>query len=170
MGKKWVRNDQGIALPLVLAVMAVMTILSVAAFNVSTNQTLLVQKSIDRDEALYAAEQGYNHYLWKLNDDDIFYLDTTEYDCDTSESEFDVYTLNGEETGNYRVQIRVARETVDGIEVPVRNRIVLRSTGCLKTILTICAPLRSWYPSGPSPSMPWSPTTRSMSMEMNYTG
>ncbi len=129
MGKKWVRNDQGIALPLVLAVMAVMTILSVAAFNVSTNQTLLVQKSIDRDEALYAAEQGYNHYLWKLNDDDIFYLDTTEYDCDTSESGFDVYTLNGEETGNYRVQIRVARETVDGIEVPVRNRIVLRSTG-----------------------------------------
>mgnify|MGYP001007978159 FL=1 len=129
MGKKWVRNDQGIALPLVLAVMAVMTILSVAAFNVSTNQTLLVQKSIDRDEALYAAEQGYNHYLWKLNDDDIFYLDTTEYDCDTSESGFDVYTLIGEETGNYRVQIRVAREIIDGIEVPVRNRIVLRSTG-----------------------------------------
>ena len=35
-------------------------------------ETLLVQKSIDRDEALYAAEQGYNHYLWKLNDDDVF--------------------------------------------------------------------------------------------------
>lgn len=129
MINKQVRNQKGIALPLVLAVMVVMTILSIAAINVSTNQTLLVQKSIARDEALYAAEQGYNHYLWKLNDDDIFYLDTTEYACDTSESGYDVYTLKGEETGNYRVQIRVPRETIDGVEVPVRNRLVLRSTG-----------------------------------------
>jgi len=129
MINKQVRNQKGIALPLVLAVMVVMTILSIAAMNVSTNQTILVQKSISRDKALYAAEQGYNHYLWKLNDNDIFYLDETKYDCDTSETGFDVYTLKGDETGTYRVQIRVPRETIDGIEVPVRNRLILRSTG-----------------------------------------
>lgn len=141
MLKKLLYDQKGIALPLVLALMIVMTILSAAAITVSNGQTRIVQKSVEREKAVYAAEQGYNHYLWKLNDNSTFYLDTAKYDHDTSETGYDLYTSKGAENGNYRVQIRVPRQTIDGIEVPVRNRIILRSTGwpesdsaCLHTL------------------------------------
>ena len=65
-------NEYGVALPLVLALMIIMTLLSITAMNIAANNTTLASRFFGTEKALYAAEKGYNQYLWKLNNDSDF--------------------------------------------------------------------------------------------------
>ncbi len=124
--KTFFKNEYGAALPLVLALMIIMTLLSITAMNIAGNNTTLASRFFGTEKALYAAEKGYNQYLWKLNHDSDFYLDTTKYDSDTtSETGFYVYTPKNDEGENYRVQIRIPVINNN----PVSNQAFIRSTG-----------------------------------------
>ncbi len=122
-------NENGIALPLVLILVVIMTLFSITAMNIAQGNTNIVSRFLGSEKALYAAEQGYNQYLWKLNNDSAFYTDTTKYNC-APESDIFIYTPkdnSADEANNFRVQIRVPLDP-DSTE-PVSNRVIIRSTG-----------------------------------------
>lgn len=120
------KNESGAALPLVLALMIIMTLLSITAMNIAGNNTTLASRFFSSEKSLYAAEKGYNQYLWKLNNDAGFYLDADNYNCDTtSEAGFYIYSPITDEGENYRVQIRIPVIN----DTPVSNQAFIRSTG-----------------------------------------
>jgi hypothetical protein len=128
------KNEYGIAMPLVLALMVIMTLLAITAMNVAAGNTNIVSRFLLNEKSLYAAEKGYNQYLWKLNNDDDFYTDTSSYDCDTtSESGYYIYTpkdTSGDESNSFRVQMRVPLISTGSASLePARNEVIIRSTG-----------------------------------------
>ncbi|MGI5879214.1 MAG: hypothetical protein ACOX6L_01290 [Syntrophomonadaceae bacterium] len=128
------KNEAGAALPLVLALLVIMTLLSITAMNIAEGNTKIIGRFLGGEKAVYAAEKGYNQYLWKLNNDDEFYKDNALYDCDaTSESDFYIYTPiddSKDKVNNFRVQIRVPLIEIDSDTTePASNRVIIRSTG-----------------------------------------
>lgn len=128
------RDERGVALLLVLALMAIMTLLAMTAMNVAEGNTTIVSRFLGNEKALYAAEQGYNQYLWKLNNNGSFYKDASIWDCDTtSESGFYIYTIRDaseDEAKNFRVEIRVPLISVGSSTLePAKNEVIIRSTG-----------------------------------------
>ena len=127
-------NEKGIALPLVLVLLVIMTLFSITAMDIAQGNTNMVSRFLGGEKAIYAAEQGYNQYLWKLNNNSTFYTDTAKYNCDTtSESNYYIYTpidKSADEANNFRVQIRVPLVIVDpSTTKPASNRVIIRSTG-----------------------------------------
>ncbi len=124
-------NENGIALPLVLVLVVIMTLFSITAMNIAQGNTNIISRFLGSEKALYAAEQGYNQYLWKLNNNSTFYTDTAKYNCDTtSESDFYIYTPidnSADEANNFRAQIRVPLNP--STTEPASNRVIIRSTG-----------------------------------------
>lgn len=70
---KFLRNQQGIVLPLVLLLIVVVSILGFAALSIADNQTLMVSRHQQSEQALHYAEAGIHHYLSELNEDLAFY-------------------------------------------------------------------------------------------------
>lgn len=127
-------NENGIALPLVLVLVVIMTLFSITAMNIAQGNTNIISRFLGSEKALYAAEQGYNQYLWKLNNNSTFYTDTAKYNCDTtSESNYYIYTPidnSADEANNFRVQIRVPLVEINpGTTELASNRVIIRSTG-----------------------------------------
>ena len=75
---KFLRNQQGIVLPLVLVLIVVVTILGFAAISIADNQTLMVSRHQQGEQALHYAEAGIHHYLSELNKDLTFYKDAKD--------------------------------------------------------------------------------------------
>jgi len=128
-----ISNQRGVALPLVLILLVVITILGVAAINISEGNTSLIGRFVGGEKALYNAEKGYNQYLWRLNDNPDFYKDSSKFDCDqTSDSNYHIYTpkdKSADTNNNFRLQIRVPLIDVGGKIQPAQNQVVIRSTG-----------------------------------------
>jgi len=127
-----IKNQQGAALPMVLILMVLMIILSAAAYQVSQGNTGLIAMAASSEKAFYAAEQGYNRTLWRLNEkpnfltDDDPNPDKIEYPT-TSGNFYNRYELTP--ASNYRVHVLVPLETVAGNEVEDNYRRIIRSTG-----------------------------------------
>ncbi|MEW6276057.1 MAG: pilus assembly PilX N-terminal domain-containing protein [Bacillota bacterium] len=66
-------NEKGIALPIVVAVTAIVTILGFTAAYLVESQASLNLHFINNKKALYYAEAGMYEYLWRLNKDSKFY-------------------------------------------------------------------------------------------------
>lgn len=60
-------NQNGIVLPMVLAIILIVTILGFAAMSVAENQTIMVSRHQQREQALHYAEAGINCYMSELN-------------------------------------------------------------------------------------------------------
>lgn len=67
------KNQQGAALVIVLALAIIAGILGFAAMSVAENQTILVNRHQQRERALHFAEAGIHRYMAELNDDLDFY-------------------------------------------------------------------------------------------------
>ncbi len=72
-GLKQLNNEKGIAMPIVIAIIAIVSLLSLSALFVANNQTFAIGGTKASEDALHIAEAGYNYYLWQLNDDSQFY-------------------------------------------------------------------------------------------------
>jgi|GEM_PF-672557 len=69
-GKKF---DKGIAMPIVIAIMAIIFLFCATVLTLNENLTRNVAFSSARERALHIAEAGYNRFLYELNDDSSFY-------------------------------------------------------------------------------------------------
>lgn len=123
-------NQDGNTLLLVIGVMAIGALLLMAALRLSDNQTLQVFGFFNREEALKHAEQGYNKYLWELNHDSTFYLDSSRFVQTVDTNEKKVYQpLEQPGSDNYLVEIEIPVALVGSEYVPVSNQVLIRSTG-----------------------------------------
>lgn len=78
-------EERGIALPMVVAIIAVISILGfTAAFLVDSQRTMGSRYS-GREKALAVAEAGIYEYLWHLNKDSKFYEEDDEFILDDGE-------------------------------------------------------------------------------------
>lgn len=124
------QNEKGNILVLVLVVMAVGALLVMGALRLSDNQTLQVFGFLNREDALKHAEQGYNKYLWELNQDSSFYLDSNRFVKTVDNNEKLIYQpINQPDSENYLIEFEIPKELVDSAYVAVSNRAIIRSTG-----------------------------------------
>jgi type II secretory pathway pseudopilin PulG len=111
-------SERGMALPLVLMVIAVITILGLAAVWLVGEQEAMTTRFAERESALAIAEAGINEYLWHLNKDSKFY--TQDQDFVGADDQPRVHKF---QNGCYQLRI-----TSPDIDHPV---VTIRSTGWL---------------------------------------
>lgn len=66
-------NQRGIALPIVLSILVIITLLGFTAMSLTENQTIMVTRHQQHEKALYYAEAGVYRYINLLNDNRDFY-------------------------------------------------------------------------------------------------
>ncbi|MGS0764011.1 DUF4900 domain-containing protein [Syntrophomonas curvata] len=125
-------NQQGAALPLVLILMILMFILSAAAYQVSQGNTGIVAMASSSEKALYAAEQGYNRTLWRLNNEKTNFLaaeDSSPEEIYYGGKPYNLYKLTA--GSNYRVQVLVPLVEIAGSTDKAEDsyRRIIRATG-----------------------------------------
>lgn len=74
--KKYIKNQRGIVMPIVLALILIITILGFSIMTVTENQTLMVTRHQQQEKAMHYAEAGVYRYVNCLNDDNTFYKNT----------------------------------------------------------------------------------------------
>ncbi len=109
-------NQQGIALPAVLCLVVVVTLLGFTAMSIADNQTIIVSRHQQREQALHYAEAGIHRYMAELNKDRKFYDTTASNDMQNTNTAFN--------DGFYRLVV-----TNPSISNPV---VTIRSTGWQK--------------------------------------
>jgi hypothetical protein len=67
------KEDSGIAMPIVVVIIAVVTLLGFTSVVLMENQTSMGKRYEASESALSIAEAGINEYLWHLNKDSRFY-------------------------------------------------------------------------------------------------
>lgn len=70
---KFLKNNKGMTVPLVLIILSIMILFGVVALSMMSNQSIFNVVDDASQKALKYAEAGYNKYLWHLNDDLNFY-------------------------------------------------------------------------------------------------
>lgn len=126
------KKQQGAALPMVLILMVFMVILSAAAYQVSQGNTGIIAMATSYDKAFYAAEQGYNRTLWRLNNEKSNFLTAEDANPNKIEYGGEEYNLYNLTAGpNYRLNVLVPLVKVEGQTDKVEDnyRRIIRSTG-----------------------------------------
>lgn len=70
---KHLKNQRGMALPMVLMLSIIIILLAFTAMDLTDNQTLMVTRQQQQEKALHYAEAGIYRYINALNDDSYFY-------------------------------------------------------------------------------------------------
>ncbi|NLV22835.1 MAG: DUF4900 domain-containing protein [Syntrophomonadaceae bacterium] len=125
-----VKNQHGATLPMVLIVMVLMVILSAAAYQVSQGNTGIIAMASSSEKALYAAEQGYNRTLWRLNNEKTNFLvieDASPDQIQYGGKDYNRYELTA--GPNYRVHVLVPLIDIGGSTDEDNYRRIIRSTG-----------------------------------------
>lgn len=107
---------KGLALPLVVVTVALVTILGFAAAYIVESQVQMGSRSSGHQDAFYYAEAGVHEYLWHLNKDSKFYEHDDSFVFDGSTPRVHSVT-----DGYYQLEV-----TDPGPERPV---VTIRSTG-----------------------------------------
>ncbi len=118
-------NQQGAVMVLVLILLLVLTVFATAAYEVAINNQKMLIAAAGSDAALYNAEQGVHKYLWEFNNDPLFFDNDDLYMEIDSNSERKIFQKDGDEEGNYRVQVIIPLKDA----TLVNNRAYIRSTG-----------------------------------------
>lgn len=110
-------NNRGIALPMVLGLIVIITLLGFTAMSLADNQTLMVNRYQQQEKALHYAEAGVYKYLNLLNADRDFYKSQESNELQNIDVAF--------ESGFYRLTV---------IPPTTSNPVVtIRSTGWTKS-------------------------------------
>lgn len=123
--KKFLENEKGIALPLVLLIIAIFTIMGFSAVFLVMNQGTIGKKNIHRMEVLHYAEAGIHEYLGHINkianvpweewDEDIPFGDgfyKLLIEGDSSQLERTITStgwVKGDENNKRTVQVKIGR-------------------------------------------------------------
>ena len=138
MIKRLLYNQRGMVLPIVLALIFIMTILGFTAAHMVESQTRMGLRYRDREQALHFAEAGLHKYLWHLNKDSRYHERTTFDAHDawpgrvfTSAGDLFYQAPSGSpghpHTGNAHIDGRYYLEIVQ--PGPGRPLVTIRSTG-----------------------------------------
>ncbi|PID32302.1 hypothetical protein CR970_01335 [Candidatus Saccharibacteria bacterium] len=107
-----IRNQAGVALPMILSVIIAMTIISSALLLLITSNLDLVRRNNDSQRALNIAEAGVNYYLWHLSHDGVDFRDgqswpvTPDPDLGYGPYEHDYVDDNSKVAGKYTLWIK----------------------------------------------------------------
>jgi len=107
---KYIKNQRGIALPVVLVLSVVIILLAFTAMNLTDNQTLMVNRHQQQEKALHYAEAGIYRYINLLNDDNNFY---------NTQASADLATPTAFESGCY--ELHITAPTADDPEVTIKS-------------------------------------------------
>ena len=124
------KNQHGAALPMVLILMVFMVLFSAAAYQISQVNTSGVAMASSSEKALYAAEQGYNKTLWRINNEKPSFLAAEDSSPDPityGGKDYNLYELNP--GPNYRINVLVPLIDIAGSTVEDNYRRIIRSTG-----------------------------------------
>ncbi len=83
--KSILADRRGIALPLTVAVIAIVSLLGVTGAYLVNSQGTMVSRHKRGQDALFYAEAGVNEYLWRLNKNSKFYKEDDDYVFDGGE-------------------------------------------------------------------------------------
>lgn len=97
MIKKILQKEDGMALPIVVAIIAIITLLGLTAVFLVSSQTAMGNRYEKSETALSIAEAGIYEYLWHLNKDSNFYR--------TPQSEDFVNEMHDFQSGGYKLDI-----------------------------------------------------------------
>lgn len=75
---KNVSSNSGIALPMAVMIIAIISLLGFAAVYLVDSQTVMTSEYKNQESAFYYAEAGIHDYIWQMNQDPYFYIDTGE--------------------------------------------------------------------------------------------
>ncbi len=114
---KYLKNNKGTVLPLVLFVLTLATIFGFTSLNTMSSQTKFNIIDDSTKKAMEYAEAGYNQYLWHLNDDVNFYSTTESTDMQNVDIPF--------MDGFYRLEVSKPSDT--------DRFITIKSTGFTKS-------------------------------------
>ncbi|MFZ5897817.1 MAG: hypothetical protein ACOYU7_01305, partial [Bacillota bacterium] len=112
------RQEKGIVLPIVVAIIAIVSLLGFTAAFLVDSQATMGRRYSGGEEALFFAEAGLNKYLWHLNKDSKYY-EVPEVDKTADDARLNVDTPF--QDGFYRLQVDPPTT-----EEPV---VTIRSTG-----------------------------------------
>ncbi len=107
------KNQQGIAMPAVMFLFVLVTLLGFTAMSIADNQTILVNSHQQREQALHYAEAGIHRYMAELNNNRKFYETPASTGMQNTDTTFN--------DGYYRLVV-----TSPSISNPV---VTIRSTG-----------------------------------------
>lgn len=110
------KNQQGIALPAVLFLVVIVTLLGFTAMSIADNQTIMVSRHQQREQSLHYAEAGIHRYMAELNKNRNFYETTDSDNMQNTDTAFN--------DGYYRLVV-----TNPTVTNPV---VTIRSTGWRK--------------------------------------
>ena len=123
-------NQQGAALVMVLILMVFMIVFSAAAYQMSQANTGSITMASSSEKALYAAEQGFNRTLWRINNEKSNFLAVEDSNPDAINyggKDYNLYELNP--GPNYRINVLVPLIDIAGSTVEDNYRRIIRSTG-----------------------------------------
>lgn len=84
-----IKNQQGIALPAVLFLVVIVTLLGFTAMSIADNQTIMVSRHQQREQALHYAEAGIHRYMAELNKNRKFYETTASTAMQNADTDFE---------------------------------------------------------------------------------
>ena len=123
-------NQQGAALTMVLILMVFMVVFSIAAYQMSQGNTGSIAMASSSEKAFYAAEQGYNKTLWRINNEKPSFLAAEDSSPDPITYDGKDYNLYELKPGpNYRINVLVPLMDIAGSTVEDPYRRIIRSTG-----------------------------------------
>jgi len=128
---KLLQKEEGMALPIVMMIIAVVTLLGFTSVMLVNNQTVMGKRYENSETALAIAEAGINQCLWHLNQDSKFYTTPQGQDFLGKEHDFkngkyiveidapdsdrptvkikSTGWLNGEETNKFALEVEVQK-------------------------------------------------------------
>lgn len=118
MMRRLLCQEHGIAVPIVVMIIAIISLLGFTAAFLVESQATMGRRSSDSERAIYFAEAGLNKYLWHLNKDSKYY-EVPEVDKTADDARLNVDTPF--QDGFYRLQVDPPTT-----EEPV---VTIRSTG-----------------------------------------
>ena len=160
------KNQQGAALPMVLILMVLMIILSAAAYQVSQGNTGIIAMAASSEKAFYAAEQGYNRTLWRLNNEKTNFLaaeDSSPEEIPYDGKPYNLYELTA--GSNYRLHVLVPLVEIAGTTAGLYALPV-----GITAIRSACALLKQKYTRKPSLNFVWLITVKGTETAILSTG
>lgn len=101
--KAYINNQQGFAIPIVLALLMILMILGVSAMSMANNQTKMVSIHQQREKALQFAEAGIHHYMAELSVDPTFYTSIASTNMQNTEIDYKDPEDKNKVIGKYKI-------------------------------------------------------------------
>lgn len=118
-------DERGFAVPIIVAIIAVVTILGVSGYYLAAADLTLSQHEEDYSKAVHVAEAGVNEYVWHMNKDENYYKNYSHpAEGQDGEGKDNWVSYSG---GDYHLDITPTSSEAPGVIVEATGRVKLSS-------------------------------------------